>query len=63
VPTSKDLEHAQAAAAQVDWAKVDALDDAAIAAAAAEDEDNPIAEDADIAQAVRVAPLVPAKAG
>jgi hypothetical protein len=50
VPTKKQLAEAAKAADQVDWAKLDAMTDEEIEAAALSDPDNPPLTDEQIAQ-------------
>jgi len=60
VPTKKQLEEAAEAMKQVDWAKIDAMTDEEIEAAARSDPDNPPLTDEELAQMRRVNPR-PAK--
>jgi hypothetical protein len=50
VPTKKQLAEAAKAAAQVDWAKLDAMTDEEIEAAARSDPDNPPLTDEELAR-------------
>jgi hypothetical protein len=56
VPTKKQLEEAAEAMKQVDWAKIDAMTDEEIEAAARSDPDNPPLTDEELAQMRRVTP-------
>lgn len=56
MPTKKQLEEAAEAMKQVDWAKIDAMTDEEIEAAARSDPDNPPLTDAELAQMRRVTP-------
>lgn len=56
MPTKKQLEEADEAAKLVDWAKLDALTDEEIEAAALSDPDNPPLTDEQLAQMVVVRP-------
>jgi len=61
VLTKDDRKTADQAAAEVDWAKLSALTEAEIAAAAADDLDNPVMTDEEKAKAYRPAPLAAAE--
>jgi hypothetical protein len=56
VPTKKQLEEAAEAMKQVDWAKIDAMTDEEIEAAARSDPDNPPLTNEELAQMRRVTP-------
>jgi hypothetical protein len=56
VPTKKQLDEAAEAAKRVDWAKIDAMTDEEIEAAAHSDPDNPPLTDQELAQMRRVIP-------
>ena len=61
MPTKKQLDEAAEAARRVDWAKIDAMTDEEIEAAARSDPDNPPLTDAELAQMRRVNPRAPRK--
>jgi hypothetical protein len=61
VPTKKQLDEAAEAAKRVDWAKIDAMTDEEIEAAARSDPDNPPLTDEELAQMRPVHPRAPRK--
>jgi hypothetical protein len=56
VPTKKQIDEAAKALDAVDWAKIDAMTDEEIEAAARSDPDNPPLTDEELAQMRRVTP-------